>query len=160
MRILALDVATRTGWALGSLPGVAPESGFQNFANARGESPGMRFLRFSRWIKEMTVLSNGENAIDLVVYEQPQMIRSGPAADVLFGFSTRVMEQCSRRAIEYQPVPITALKKWVTGRGNANKEAMINAVQKRWVQDRVLADDNEADAIALYYYAREKFDGE
>jgi Holliday junction resolvasome RuvABC endonuclease subunit len=42
------------------------------------------------------------------------------------------------------------LKKFTTGKGNADKAAMLEAVSRRW---RRVDDDNEADATALLYYA-------
>jgi len=47
MVIIGLDPGIRTGWAL-CRQGRILESGVQTFALARGESPGMRFLRFRR----------------------------------------------------------------------------------------------------------------
>lgn len=42
------------------------------------------------------------------------------------------------------------LKKWATGDGNAKKELMVEYCMKRWKMEPV--DDNEADAIHLFYY--------
>lgn len=42
------------------------------------------------------------------------------------------------------------LKHWATGNGNANKELMMEYCRKRWHLEPV--DDNEADAIHLFYY--------
>jgi Holliday junction resolvasome RuvABC endonuclease subunit len=54
------------------------------------------------------------------------------------------------RQIPYAGVPVGTIKRHVTGRGNADKAAVIAAV-------RVLgfdpADDNEADALALLDWA-------
>lgn len=43
-----------------------------------------------------------------------------------------------------------ALKKWATGNGNADKQLMIEYCIKRWKREPV--DDNEADAIHLFYH--------
>lgn len=43
-----------------------------------------------------------------------------------------------------------ALKKWATGNGNADKKLMMEYCEKRW--HFVPEDDNEADAIHLFYY--------
>jgi Holliday junction resolvasome RuvABC endonuclease subunit len=47
-------------------------------------------------------------------------------------------------------VPVGAIKRHVTGRGNADKEAVIAAVRARGFTP---ADDNEADALALLDWA-------
>ena len=48
MKILALDLATLTGWA----SSVGRTSGVQVFDVRRGESPGMRFLRCRAWLRD------------------------------------------------------------------------------------------------------------
>jgi Holliday junction resolvasome RuvABC endonuclease subunit len=45
-------------------------------------------------------------------------------------------------------VPPGSLKKFATGKGNAGKTAVALAVQRDW-PDRVLSDDNVADALGL-----------
>ena len=42
------------------------------------------------------------------------------------------------------------LKHWATGNGNANKDLMVEYCMKRWKIEPV--DDNEADAIHLFYH--------
>lgn len=46
-------------------------------------------------------------------------------------------------------MPVGAIKKHATGKGNANKEQMVEAVRALGFHP---ADDNEADAIALLLY--------
>ncbi|MCX8006193.1 MAG: hypothetical protein N2688_14785, partial [Burkholderiaceae bacterium] len=50
----------------------------------------------------------------------------------------------------YEGVPVGTIKRFATGRGNADKAAMIAAVRARGFAP---ADDNEADAIALLLWA-------
>jgi Holliday junction resolvasome RuvABC endonuclease subunit len=49
-------------------------------------------------------------------------------------------------------VPVGTIKKHATGKGNAPKQAMIDAGRARGFDP---ADDNEADAIALLMWAIE-----
>jgi Holliday junction resolvasome RuvABC endonuclease subunit len=56
------------------------------------------------------------------------------------------------RGIPYQGVPVGTIKRHATGRGNADKEAMIAAARARGFSP---ADDNEADAIAILHWAME-----
>lgn len=51
MRILAIDPGTHCGWS--TWDGAHVESGVQTFDLKRGESPGMRFLRFRTWLREV-----------------------------------------------------------------------------------------------------------
>ncbi|MDD9929155.1 MAG: hypothetical protein OXR03_25290, partial [Rhodospirillaceae bacterium] len=56
------------------------------------------------------------------------------------------------RGIPYQGVPVGTIKKHATGKGNAPKQAMIDAARARGFSP---ADDNEADAIAILFWALE-----
>jgi Holliday junction resolvasome RuvABC endonuclease subunit len=143
MKILALDLATRTGWALGD--SARYESGAETFDLRRGESPGMRYLRFSRWLDEVLTAE-----LDLVVYEQPFIMRSGMAAEIALGFATRVQQRCAVVEVPHAAPNGMTLKKWTTGSGRAGKPEMLEAVARRW---RRVDDHNEADAVALLHYA-------
>ncbi|WPH58185.1 RuvC-like resolvase [Streptomyces phage LuckySocke] len=49
-------------------------------------------------------------------------------------------------------VPPTSLKKFVTGKGTASKDDMVNAVQSKWSKD--VTNNNIADAYGLAEYMR------
>lgn len=276
MTILALDLGTRTGWAIaaqtfaGSIEYHMTESGVQVFDVKRGESPGMRYQRFSRWIEEVwlgipgagsreerawaagffdgegctgcyprdnghpngswsltiqipqvfrpslerfmaavgglgeihgpldihepnrqplyryrvTKLDTAVSVLDaiwpwlgavkreqaekaigekltrtvtwpkrprpgLIVYEAAHH-RGGAATEIAAGLATRVQEFCARHRIEHASVHSATLKKATTGKGNADKAAMLEAVAKRW---KAVESDDEADAIALLHFA-------
>ena len=145
MIILALDLATVTGWALQE--GLRYESGVEDFSPIRHESPGMRWIKFRRWLTYMV----GERAVpDLVIFERWVATRTGAAAEITAGFTTRVVELCTERDLEYTAVSPSDLKRWTTGKGNAKKADMLEAVARRW--KRVDSHD-EADAVALLHYA-------
>jgi hypothetical protein len=261
--ILALDLATVTGWALQE--GLRYESGYESFGVKRGESPGMRFVKFRRWLQDMATGHGGDNreerawaagffdgeghvatqingnghgsihlvvpqagspalperfkaavggvgvvqgpyqpegnrqkrwqyqasSLDdvlgvvhclwpwlgevkrkqatealgdkwlaakapwpitkrgLIVYEQAHH-RGGAATAVAVGLVSIVQELAAIYGLECAPVHSATLKKWTTGRGNAKKPEMLEAVARRW---RRVDDDNEADAVALLHYA-------
>ena len=142
MRILALDMATKTGWAVNK-----PElSGVENFAIKRGESPGMRFLRFHAWLEEMfqKVKPN------LVVYEQAHH-RGGAATAIALGMIAILQKQCAERGVEYMTCHTGTLKKHATGKGNASKSEMMRAYKAKWGHEPM--DDNECDARWLLDWA-------
>lgn len=56
------------------------------------------------------------------------------------------------RGIPYQGVPVGTIKRHATGKGNADKVAMVAAARARGFSP---ADDNEADAIAILNWAIE-----
>jgi Holliday junction resolvasome RuvABC endonuclease subunit len=120
----------------------------------RGESPGMRYIRFTRWLEDLITLVRP----GLIVYEQTisrGVLASAPQ-EILNGLATRVQELCARHALEHCVVYPSTLKKFTTGRGNCDKTDMLIAVNLRWKDElRVeeITDHNEADAIALLYFA-------
>lgn len=158
MNILALDLGTRTGWAVAEDYGQRArrvESGAQVFDVRRGESPGLRFLRFNRWLLEV-VYDRQRYRPALIVYEQPHH-RGGAATEIALGFATRVQEFAAQYGIQHAAVHSATLKKWTTGKGNAKKPEMHAAVERRWGVKA--ATDDEADAVALLYYAVETWGG-
>ena len=60
------------------------------------------------------------------------------------------------RGVPYEGVPVGTIKRFATGKGNANKDAMIAAARARGFSP---ADDNEADAIAILFWALETMGG-
>lgn len=146
MKILSLDFGCKTGW--GCQDGDRIESGVQEFSLGRGESPGMRFLRFNSWLDAMFAYVKP----DLCIYEMAHH-RGGFATDLLVGMTTRLQEKCAREGVEYATVHSSSLKKAMAGSGRAGKEDMIKAA-KRLFPGRTIADDNEADALLLLSYAK------
>lgn len=151
--MLALDLATATGWALLDAQG-AVTSGVQAFPMRRGESPGMRWLRFGAWVREIVRLG-GLAAGDVIAYEQPLSAhRGGAAAQVAHGLATKVQEVAADLGLELSCVGPAALKKHATGRGNAKKPQMIDAARARW-PGQAIEDDNQADALLVLAWALE-----
>ncbi len=148
MRILALDMATKTGWAMND-PSV---SGVENFAVRRGESPGMRFVRFVAWLEEIIEKARP----DLVVYEQAHH-RGGAATEVAVGLATHLQSTLARHGIDHTSYHTATIKKHATGRGNAGKEEMMAAYRERFGSRPV--DDNEADARWALDLAMRDFGG-
>ncbi len=141
-------MATETGWALYA-NGIR-DSGYMRFAVGRGESPGMRFVRFRKWLGEMT-FGPKVPKLDLIVYEQAHH-RGGAATAVGVGFVTVLLEFCAQFDIQHTSVHSLTLKKWVTGSGRASKEEVMGALARRF--DFTTTNDNEADAVAMLEYAR------
>ena len=59
---------------------------------------------------------------------------------------------CEQHEVPYQGVPVGTIKRHVTGKGNADKAAVIAAIRARGFNP---ADDNEADALAILLWATE-----
>lgn len=142
MTLLALDLGTTTGYALGS-PG-AVISGTAVFKTDRYTGGGMRFLRFRRWLDEM----HESVGFTEVVFEEVRNHKGIDAAHVYGGLLGHLTAWCEEHGVPYSGEPVGSIKKYATGKGNANKEAMIEAVKSWGFSPK---DDNEADALALLH---------
>lgn len=149
--LLALDLGTQTGWALTSRDGTIT-SGTEQFKPQRFEGGGMRYLRFKRWLTEVKQFSDG---IDAVFMEEVRRHVGVDAAHAYGGFLATLTAWCEHHQIPYQGVPVGTIKKHATGKGNASKDEMITVIQLR---GHYPIDDNEADALALLYWALERGD--
>lgn len=145
--ILALDLATSTGWAL--LKNGTTRSGSVSFPVARGESPGARFRRFRAWLLGRVAAERPE----VIAFERPMAVKSGAAAQVLYGLSAVVLEVAEGAGIDTLTVAPSVLKKHATGRGNADKRAMTTAAAIRWKRPG-LDQDDEADALWVLDWAQ------
>jgi Holliday junction resolvasome RuvABC endonuclease subunit len=74
------------------------------------------------------------------------------AAHLYGGFLATLTSWCEQRGIPYEGVPVGSIKRHITGRGNADKTAVMEAIRARGFRP---ADDNEADAIAILLWAIE-----
>ena len=144
LTILALDLGTPLGWAL-RLSGQAV-SGTESFKVGRFEGGGMRYLRFVRWLDDLWRFAGPQ----VVYFEEVRRHRGVDAAHAYGGFLAQLTAWCERCGVPYQGVPVGTIKKFATGKGNADKAAMIAAMVAR---GHAPADDNEADALALMHWA-------
>ncbi|MBX6741933.1 MAG: hypothetical protein IRY87_07785 [Acetobacteraceae bacterium] len=151
--VLALDLGTSTGWALRSQDG-GITSGTMTFRPSRFEGGGMRYLRFRGWLREVSSLSGG---LAHIVFEEVRAHAGTDAAHIYGGFLAHLSAWCEEHGIPYQGVPVGTIKRFATGKGNADKAAMIAAVRARGF---VPADDNEADAIALLLWTTDPQGGQ
>ena len=109
----------------------------------------MRYLRFKHWLTELKSTAGG---IDAVYLEEVRRHAGTNAAHIYGGFLAHVTAWCEHHGTPYRGVPVGTIKRHVTGKGNAPKQAVIAAVRGRGFAP---ADDNEADAIALLLWAIE-----
>ncbi len=136
--ILALDLGTTTGWAHSNKDG-AVTSGSVTFKPSRFESQNMRFLKFEKWLDQWP-------EVEIIFFEEVRRHLGVDAAHAYGGFVATLTTWALKRKRSYSGVPVGTIKKFITGKGNANKEAVIKAVQAKGFSPK---DDNEADAIAL-----------
>ena len=147
MIVLGFDVGVKCGWAVLSGQRIV-ESGVQEFALSRGESPGLRFLRFRHWLVELLEKAFAPGERGLVAYERSHH-RGGYTTEVHLGMTTRLQELAAERRLEVLPVHTATLKKASTGSGRGSKEAMIRAAT-RLVGRSVQEDEADAILVALW----------
>lgn len=156
-KILALDLGTKTGWAINFRSTVTPlytVYGIKDFSNKRFEGGGMRYLKFREWIKHIfsSNFLKSTSPIDEVYFEEVNHSGWKNSAAVYGGFLATLTSWCEEHKIPYQGVPVKTIKKFITGNGNADKLAVIEAVKARGFE---VEDHNIADAIALLSYVIE-----
>lgn len=144
MRILALDLGTSCGWAI-SRDQAPYISGVLDLSPGRYSGGGMRFVRFGN---ELTTLLNAR--IDRVVFEEVRRHLGVDAAHIYGGLLAVLTAECERRSIPYEGVPVATIKKHATGKGNADKKAMVEAAS---AFDAMIVSDDQADALCLLDYA-------
>lgn len=144
--LFCLDLGTSTGWALLNEYG-SIASGTANFKPHRFEGGGMRYLRFKHWLTET---KNVSGQIDAVYFEEVRRHAGVDAAHAYGGFLAHLTAWCEHHNIPYAGVPVGTIKRFITGKGNADKKAVIAAIQSKGFHPQ---DDNEADALALLLWA-------
>ena len=159
VRILALDLASKTGWAAWDGADVADAngeraegsglvaSGVQSFPRSRGDSLGMFLLRFRGWIRRTVA----EFRPDVIAHELSIV---GPRANKLaIDMEALLRTECAAQGLENVGVPVGTLKKHATGNGRASKAEMVQAALDRWGVE--IEDDNHADALCVLAWVLE-----
>ncbi len=146
--ILALDLGTKTGWAL-SQPGGPVASGTVSFKPSRYDGGGMRYVRFRAWLDQ---INQTTGSIQTIHYEEVRRHAGTDAAHIYGGFLACLSAWCEEHGTAYQGVPVGTIKRHIAGKGNAGKEMVMTAVRARGYAP---GDDNEADAIAILLWAIE-----
>ncbi len=149
---LALDLGTSTGWAL-QMADDFVTSGTLSLKHTRFDGGGMRFLRFRRWLEQLDI---DAGPIEAIYFEEVRSHNSNDSAHVYGGFLGALSTWCEEHLVAYQGVPVGTIKRFITGKGNADKAAVIDAVRLRGFAP---VDDNEADAIAILLWAIETHGG-
>jgi hypothetical protein len=159
--ILALDMATRTGWASGVI-GASPTWGAHDFG--RNRSNGEVLAAFRAWLCRKV----DEIQPTVVVFESPYMPGpnsrfSAPANALtirrLFAFAGFTEAVCVERRVRcYEARPSEITRAFLGGpapRLRAEKKAAT--VKMARLLGYAVADDDEADAVALWCFAESVF---
>lgn len=155
MKILAFDLGTKCGWAKTDGGCGLFAYGTLNLKPGRYSGGGMRYVKFAN---ELATLMRQKP--DMVVFEEVRRHAGVDAAHVYGGLLAVLSGKCESDGVPYQGVPVATIKKHATGKGNATKEAMIEAACRLdpllMVKVGDITDD-EADAVCLLDYAVKTF---
>lgn len=141
MKILALDMASKTGWAHSDgASGVADFTAHKLLED--------KLLAFYGWLDKLLL----DHPTHLIVYEQAHF-RGGAPTRHGVGFETalRMLARSYRISVDF--CHTATLKKHATGRGNATKDEMMVAAVAEHPTIR-LQDDNHVDALWLLHWAQ------
>lgn len=147
MATLALDLGTTTGYCVGDRRD-ALISGTWSLKPDRFSGGGMRFVKFRRQLDTLKATLN----LEQVWFEEVRAHKGVDSAHVYGGLMATLQAWCEDNSIPYQGIPVGTIKKHATGKGNANKEAMMAAMRDLGFE---VIDDNHADAIALWLCQQE-----
>lgn len=139
MKIIALDIATNTGWAVGGFdhPIVFGSRSFKNYAGQRA----IMGNRFAVWLNDMIAeLKPTHMAIEAPMYAK------GGAPHLLIPLTYEAEKAANRFSLPYEEFAPRTVKKFMTGTAKATKQDMIEAAK---VIGHKVNNDDQADAIAV-----------
>lgn len=156
--LLALDLSTHVGWAVGLPSADRPLCGVVHLGGSAGCN-GSRHSALVNWLAD-TITTHRPARI---VYESPLVAPEGRAtttALLLIGLGQMVELVCYVRDL---PPPLFehagTVRKAVMGDGRPGKGAELKAAIVAWAEAQgwdVRGDDNAADAAMLWHYTRNK----
>lgn len=143
--VIGLDASSKTGYAIiDKESGDIIVSGTQVFKGKADQ----RFYEFNQWLDKTLQ----QYAPDLIIYEEPHF-RGYAATMSGVGLIALIKRLSYATGIPNIGVHTATLKKFATGYGKANKQAMTNAANiKENLQLKSKDNNDEADAIHLALY--------
>lgn len=144
VRVVGLDVATKTGLAL-------PDGTLERLTlRTKPDQPGRRLHELADALERK--LRTYPPVPDLAVYEGPDLHGPGVAGKLTSaGFRAVVLLRLFELDVPAVLVEPTRLKRYATGNGRASKEQMIEAAELDGARPR---NDDEADAYWLRHLGR------
>lgn len=150
VNILALDLGTKTGFALRRRDGRIAH-GTQDFTPRKSWSEGQKWARYRAWLIETI----REGQVHQVVYELVirHEVKGRPlwgAAHAYGAFQAITHMVCDSFNVDAIGVNLATVKKSFTGSGRAKKADMIAEANARGYRPD---SDNDADALAILHWA-------
>ena len=166
-KLLFLDIATVTGFAVGEIGTDAPATALERASGVKEPQPlsgtkhigspqlstGAFYSAYERWLRDMV----GVHKPDMIVYEAP-FIGSGKKAQAAFkllGMAAITNLVAYREKVKIIPAHNASIRKHFCGKGNAPRKELKRLVMEECTKRGwTFADDNEADALAGFDFTR------
>lgn len=166
MRILALDLANKTGWAHDCTGGLiagtfrlGTDKEIENWGKTRmNRRCDDRVCRLIKFIADLRP--------EAIVWEDVQFVKSTFQGQLWPSLRTAIWAYACSNKVLVECVPVQTLKKFATGKGGATKEGMCRALassDRRFSargetvfdsETDLWLDDNAVDAIWLWRWAK------
>lgn len=147
MNILALDLATQTGYA--AQLGQATVSGTKSFKPLSSQSVGALFAKWEKWIN----YELDGKAIEFLAYELINFeLQTRAWRQIYFGMTGIMFAAAHRRNIGTRGFTVLDVKLVATGKARADKPDMIASARIQWPHQSII-DDNQADALWVLFLA-------
>lgn len=143
MNILALDLGTNLGFAIYKNGKFI--SGTKKLGTYK-EKFGACFHEFRKWLLNILAKHN----LEAVYFERVYGHKGVEAGHCFGGFMYMLASVCFQQKIPCISFSVQAIKKFMTGKGNATKDEMIDAARQKGFNPET---DDEADAIAVMILA-------
>lgn len=145
MRVLALDLSlTRTGYALG----------LEDFGTLEPAKMQTGIGRID-WIMRQAIELATVNLVDLVAIEGYAMGKMTSHAHAQGELGGLIRWALTRKGIPYVEIPPSNAKKYATGKGNANKEAVLAEAIRRLGYSG--SSNDVADALWLWAMTMDRY---
>lgn len=160
MRLLALDLATRLGFASGDTTTCQPVSGWHQLPKT-GDDLG----RFARAYHGFLVEVVAETSPEIIVIEEPMPTQAGKSTMAttmkLQGLCWHTEFYGEMKRLKVFQVPAQKWKKALCGTAKVSKKMkpyppMVACAARGWD----VTDDNEADALGIWLYSTQLLDPE
>ncbi|WP_343499668.1 hypothetical protein [Achromobacter denitrificans] len=143
--VLALDLGTKLGWAVRARDGKVWH-GTEVFTPRKSWTPGQRWLRARSFLTDLIV----RHQATVIAYEDVKRHVGTDAAHAYGAFLCIVQMVADSHRATLQPVGVKTIKKYWTGNGNADKDAMTAQAKVRGYRPET---DNDSDALAILHWA-------
>ncbi len=147
MTVLGIDLGTTTGFALRRSPDNW-SSGAWKLSRGKKDERFSRFARLQGRLREILVM----NQVGLVAFEDVKGHKGTYAAQVYGGLLAILLVECADRSVPVVGISVSQLKTFATGKGNADKGAMVAAARRYWPHSNTyfeMRNNDEVDARFL-----------